>query len=192
MSQVKDDMNERGYLRKLDGMTQAELYHEQIGYLLGIVRGEIPAMVPWQKSAPQLPLDPIVEHLCDYLQDKKDGKYYPFIMVPRLLEKGQQGFFSCKWNVGPTVCKEFAPRQTQHIFELMKRCVPDLFPTHQAEELVKPFLSSNRIKGLEEFVKDCAEVSDSEFIPLQHNSKLKLWRGNFLNSGFVITRPKWL
>jgi hypothetical protein len=210
MSQVIDEMNERTFIRNriTKPTDRKEQYHEQISYLLGIVRGQIPAMVPWQRSKVPLPLaelrDAIMMHTCKRPTARNtDQRYYPYIMVPRLLDPGEKGYFSCKWNVGPVTPMLFASDQMKAIVTILSECLPDIFSHQDTADMFKPFLHSERSSISAVFRKKCIDLDEADFIPpgttidcagLPSRRKLGLTlrKGGFLNSGFVVTRPTWL
>lgn len=209
MSQDKDDMNERNYLRDLP-VNDAERYHEQIAYLLGIVRGQIPAMVPWQKAATELPLRPLIELLADHFRKRPTNKsvesrYFPYILVPKLLRSGEHGYFSCWWNLGPIVPREEPFEQVTNIFSILsdERCVPKLFSL-PAENVFQRYSNgkrrnkNNSVQGLwksidiEDFIPVAELKKDMSSGPSTKpdESAVTPWPGGFLSAGFKITRPK--
>ena len=212
MAQVIDEMNEQAFIRnRITKLNDAyeyekEQYHEQISYLLGIVRGQIPAMVPWQRSKDPLPLTDVINAIMEHTYRRPtrrgtDTRYYPFIMVPRLLAPGEKGYFSCKWNMGPVTPLCAAPFQMKALDIILNSCVPQIFPSQNTKGLFMPFLTSERCSISAPVRRRCVSLDVSDFIPPnvatpddngKKNLKLVFREEGFLNSGFVITRPTWL
>lgn len=213
MSQDKDDMNESNYLRKLS-LTDAERYHEQIAYLLGIVRGQIPAMVPWRRAQTGLPLQETVDLLADHCRKRPtnkslDARYFPYIMVPKLLSPGEHGYFSCWWNVGPIAPSTEPFKQVKALFSILsdQKCIPKLFLA-PAQDLFEPYIHSKRRKKNAKTQSQLKSIDSADFMQIAEPAKdlsnsssskseekpkvipLTLWLGGFLNSGFVVKRPK--
>lgn len=207
MTQDKDDMNERPYLREIN-QTAALAYHEQIAYLLGIARGQIPAMVPWQRAETGLPLQPIIDQLTHHFSKRPTKKrveatYCPYIVVPKLLAPGERGYFSCRWNMGPLAPRVTAFKQVDDMFYLLKEAEHKLFPSSMGDMFV-PYVNSERLKDEVKVQVPCSPVDEADFVcgvgRAKENSKasgtnskerpLSLWPGGFLNAGFVIKRPK--
>jgi hypothetical protein len=234
MSQVQDEMNEQSAIDQLNRRSSTELLYEQTSHLLGIVRGKIPALVPWQPNTSSLPLQRMIDALYEYNLLKPSEKkvtesntkiyesYYPYIMVPRLLQQGETGYFSCKWNIGPVTYSD-SRINTESLFYFLKKCVEGddevnkkrgiyegIFKYTRKElldvkEIFKPFVRGRNSSRTPTLQAERVEINEAEFIPSirpvemrfkkDHpgaTPKTSLWTEGFLDCGFVITRPKWL
>jgi hypothetical protein len=219
--QTQVELGEQGLVRSL-AKSHAMEYSEQISYLLGIARGNVPALVPWHRAKPKLPVDPIVSHLWDHSLRRLPNPYYPFVMVPRHLQVGELGYVSCRWNTGPVAPALDAPAYTFELYEILSAYFRELFADrldrHIADVFV-PFVHADNLgDDHRPFLdRECKPLDESDFImeasssgkpaprkaarPQQvypEKSSMpdqgsRLWlRRGFLNAGFMIRRVPWL